>query len=227
MSVKLSNCFLLLAVGLLLLFAPTISKAQNKSALCESGFEMRWGWKHVWKYVYTNGKTERDYVLDYVYDCFPKVTEDKSANSTDKNSVNRNSPKVMLSTKDRLPEQLGEFKRVKLSEVDSIFIRDNAEEEWEANYQINKDLVANIELSRYIDSASAIKAKDSKTSGFKSSILNKSLTNQAGQGVGELVICKAEGDGGIAFLRHNNYLYLIVAKDKIFLEKILKNLPID
>ena len=352
MSAKLSiYLFLLLAVGLSVLFSPAIGRAQNSSSLCESGFESRWGWKYVWKYKtnYNTGKLDYVYVNDYVYDCFPTGTGDRSATSNGENSANRNSnsgvsseirlldlvgsweglfdkiactleiekvegdkfygtlkrqsasvavtgtinskarsinfsptkivtmdntrdwrlgfnwgdfsndgksisgkgygdlaisewyfakksaissnnqqraTKVPLSMKDRLPEQLGEFKRVELYEFPSILRRDDSEEKWSAKYQIKKGWEASVEISRYKDSTSASKAKDSNISGLKIPILtNESVTNQVGQVTGELVICKA--DAGIAFLRHNNYFYLIVAKDKMLLEKILKNLPLD
>lgn len=101
---KLTNCLLLLACGLLILFNPTISKAQNKSALCESGFEKRWGYKYVLKTNLFTYKSE--YVYDYVYDCFPIETGNKSVTSNGENSATRNSKSTVLS-EIRLSDSIG------------------------------------------------------------------------------------------------------------------------
>lgn len=97
---KLTNCSLLLAVGFLMLFSPAISKAQNNPAkYCESGFELRWGWKYVWKNKanLSTGKMDRVYERDYVYDCFPQEPGGKPTNSTGENPVGGNSNSALLS----------------------------------------------------------------------------------------------------------------------------------
>ena len=92
MKAKFSSCFLLLAVGFLLLLSPIIGRAQDNSTLCKSGFESRWGWKYVWKYKanLSTGKMDYVYVYDYVYDCFPIEVQSNSGNSSGRNSSHPN-----------------------------------------------------------------------------------------------------------------------------------------
>ena len=136
--------------------------------------------------------------------------------------------KESLSLKDRLPEQLGEFKRVKLDKYDYIknFIQDS-EERWDAEYQIDKNSKAAINIYRYKDSVGAIKRKENRISEWKVPILmNASIKNQDGQVVGELVAV-GNAEFVVAILRNANYFYEIVTKDKMLLEKIIRHLPLE
>lgn len=92
-SAKLSNCFLYIAFAFLIFSNSSIVKAQNNSAVCEPGFESRWGFKYVWRYKtnYNTGKLDYVYVNEYVLDCFPIEAGNKRTNSNSRNSVNRSS----------------------------------------------------------------------------------------------------------------------------------------
>lgn len=135
--------------------------------------------------------------------------------------------KASLSMKDRLPEQLGELKRVKLTLEKTGFFMYGAEEILEASYNLDKDWKAGITVYRYKDSAGARKRKEASDSVWNRHpiLINESVKNQEGQVVGDLSIYNVEA--GIAFLRYSNYFYEIVAKDKMLLQKILNHLPLE
>jgi len=86
---RLVNSLLLfLVVSFLMLFSPSVGKAQNNSTGCK----YQWMWKWVW--VWGNerneatGRYELQYVqrYKYVYDCVPTVTQPNPTSSSSRNS---------------------------------------------------------------------------------------------------------------------------------------------
>lgn len=136
------------------------------------------------------------------------------------------SAKAPLSLSERLPLNLGEFKRVKLDKFDFAAFTEGSEECWEADYQIDKNSKVTVSVYRFRDSTEAIKRVESSIRELKGSDLVKyPISNRDNQSIGELTA--SSGDVGIAYLRNGNYFYRIVSKNKASVELLLKYLLLE
>lgn len=134
-----------------------------------------------------------------------------------------------LSTVDRLPESLGQFRRNKLeTQVSDSTNQDfGAVEVLRAEY--GKDI--SIFLSRFRDSAGANTTMQSyakKVAGSYSTVSRKQIKNRSGQTLGELWMLKGSGRGSDVLLlaTTGNYLYRVNGSSSDDVERVFKSLPL-
>jgi len=134
-----------------------------------------------------------------------------------------------LSLTERLPEELGQFRRNKLDSNVSVFTNeDGAVEVLRAEY--GKDI--SIFLSRFNDAASAnstMQALAKKAAGSHNTVSRKHLKNRSGKAIGEFWLMKFSGKEKKAYLLVTNstHLYRVYGTSTDDVQKVFKSLPLE
>ncbi len=132
-----------------------------------------------------------------------------------------------LSTADRLPESLGQFRRNKLE----TNVADSSNQDYGAVEVLRAEYGRDISifLSRFSDSATANSTMQAYArKGVYSTLSRKRIKNRSGQTLGEFWMLKGSGRGANVLLLATtvNYLYRVSGSSSDEVERIFKSLPL-